>query len=109
MRYKTWISACNNPKLSTKNPFDVYKQMRICRRHFGQESKNGGCRRLLNTAVPTLFLLIDAIQPNEEDPLESYYLEDEFVDNYRVKRGKIHNQKLNGRRNEIQLRLSVIT
>lgn len=34
----------------------VYKQYRICRRHFESSCMNGACRRLLNTAVPTLHL-----------------------------------------------------
>lgn len=28
----------------------------MCRRHFDSDCFNGGCRRLLNTAVPTLYL-----------------------------------------------------
>lgn len=34
----------------------IQKRYRICRRHFDTECFNGGCRRLLNTAVPSLFL-----------------------------------------------------
>lgn len=34
----------------------VHKRYRICRRHFDNDCLNGGCRRLLNTAVPTLYL-----------------------------------------------------
>lgn len=34
----------------------IHKRYRICRRHFDSDCLNGGCRRLLNTAVPTLYL-----------------------------------------------------
>lgn len=34
----------------------VHKRYRICRRHFDSDCLNGGCRRLLNTAIPTLYL-----------------------------------------------------
>lgn len=34
----------------------MHKRYRICRRHFDSDCLNGGCRRLLNTAVPTLHL-----------------------------------------------------
>lgn len=34
----------------------IYKRYRICRRHFDTDSMNGGCRRLLKTALPTLYL-----------------------------------------------------
>lgn len=38
----------------------IHRRYRICRRHFDSDCLNGGCRRLLNTAVPTLYL--DAIE-----------------------------------------------
>lgn len=34
----------------------IHRRYRICRRHFDSDCLNGGCRRLLNTAVPTLHL-----------------------------------------------------
>lgn len=34
----------------------IHRRYRICRRHFDSDCLNGGCRRLLNTAVPTLYL-----------------------------------------------------
>lgn len=91
-RFQKWIDACNSPKIQSKKPIDIYRQLRICRRHFDKESKNGGCRRLLNTAIPTLFLgpnnevetSNDAIetesvslQEPERLEYESYYIEDE--------------------------------
>lgn len=38
----------------------IHRRYRICRRHFDSDCLNGGCRRLLNTAVPTLHLEPDA-------------------------------------------------
>lgn len=34
----------------------IHRRYRVCRRHFDSNCLNGGCRRLLNTAVPTLHL-----------------------------------------------------
>lgn len=34
----------------------IHRRYRVCRRHFDTDCLNGGCRRLLNTAVPTLHL-----------------------------------------------------
>lgn len=56
IRFKRWIVACNNSRIRKMDPMSVHKRYRICRRHFDSECLNGGCRRLLNTAVPTLFL-----------------------------------------------------
>lgn len=56
IRFKRWIVACNNPRIQKMDPMSVHKRYRICRRHFDSECLNGGCRRLLNSAVPTLFL-----------------------------------------------------
>lgn len=55
-RHKQWIKACNNPKVLIKDSMTVYKRFRICRLHFDVECFNGACKRLLNTAVPTLHL-----------------------------------------------------
>lgn len=38
----------------------IHRRYRICRRHFDSDCLNGGCRRLLNTAVPTLHLESEA-------------------------------------------------
>lgn len=35
----------------------VYKQYRVCRLHFSKDCFNGGCKRLLNSAIPSLNLL----------------------------------------------------
>lgn len=48
--------AINSQKLFTKKPMLIYRQYRVCRRHFDKECFNGGCKRLLNTAVPSLYL-----------------------------------------------------
>lgn len=53
----------------------VYKQYRICRRHFDASSMNGGCRRLLKTAVPTLHLNLgqtcsDAEHDDDEEDID---------------------------------------
>lgn len=37
----------------------IHRRYRICRRHFDSDCLNGGCRRLLNTAVPTLHLELE--------------------------------------------------
>lgn len=47
---------CNDPRLDALEPILVQKRHRICRRHFDSECMNGGCRRLLNTAIPTLHM-----------------------------------------------------
>lgn len=60
-RCKQWIAACNNPGVRTKAPMIVYKRYRICRRHFDSSSMNGGCRRLLKTAIPTLHLNLNRV------------------------------------------------
>ena len=44
----------------------VHKRYRICRRHFDKSCLNGGCRRLLNTAIPTLYL-----EPSTEATIKS--------------------------------------
>lgn len=56
MRFKKWLSACNNENVVSKPAMLVYKQYRICRRHFDTSCMNGGCRRLLKTAIPKLYL-----------------------------------------------------
>lgn len=40
----------------------IHRRYRICRRHFDSDCLNGGCRRLLNTAVPSLHL-----EPSESE------------------------------------------
>lgn len=55
-RFKQWLKACNNPRIQKMDPMAVHKRYRICRRHFDADCLNGGCRRLLNTAVPSLYL-----------------------------------------------------
>lgn len=55
-RFKEWLAACNNPKFETMDAMAIHKRYRICRRHFDSDCLNGGCRRLLNTAIPTLYL-----------------------------------------------------
>lgn len=55
-RHNQWRAACNNPRILEKSCQQVYNLYRICRRHFDSDSLNGGCRRLLSTAVPTLHL-----------------------------------------------------
>lgn len=56
VRFQSWIEACNNSRLQQMDALTVHKRYRICRRHFDADCLNGGCRRLLNTAVPTLHL-----------------------------------------------------
>lgn len=55
-RFKRWLKACNNPRIQKMDEMTVHKRYRVCRRHFDSDCLNGGCRRLLNTAVPTLYL-----------------------------------------------------
>lgn len=55
-RHNEWMIAINSSKLYAKKPILIYRQYRVCRRHFDKDCFNGGCKRLLNTAVPTLFL-----------------------------------------------------
>lgn len=56
MRFRQWLNMCNDPRLDALEPILVHKRHRICRRHFDSECMNGGCRRLLNTAIPTLHM-----------------------------------------------------
>lgn len=94
MRFENWLNSCNNPRIKEMDAMIVHKRYRICRRHFDAECLNGGCRRLLNTAVPTLYLDCSTgnTSPKEEtqttqlinnqcidDPLEeiSYIMSDE--------------------------------
>lgn len=55
-RFQQWLDACNNPKFEQMDAMTIHKRYRICRRHFDSDCLNGGCRRLLNTAIPTLYL-----------------------------------------------------
>lgn len=55
-RFQKWLEACNNARIQKMEPMAVHKRYRICRRHFDSDCLNGGCRRLLNTAVPSLHL-----------------------------------------------------
>lgn len=55
-RHNEWMTAINSTKLFSKKPMLIYRQYRVCRRHFEPDCFNGGCKRLLNTAIPTLFL-----------------------------------------------------
>lgn len=55
-RHNEWMTAINSSKLFSKKPMLVYRQYRVCRRHFDQDCFNGGCKRLLHTAIPSLFL-----------------------------------------------------
>lgn len=55
-RFRQWLNMCNDPRLDALEPILVQKRHRICRRHFDSDCMNGGCRRLLNTAIPTLHM-----------------------------------------------------
>lgn len=63
-RFRRWVAACNDPRFDSLDPMTIHKRYRICRRHFDSECLNGGCRRLLNTAVPSLHLSGDRIELN---------------------------------------------
>lgn len=56
MRFLRWLAVCNNPRIKKMDAMSVHKRYRVCRCHFDSDCFNGGCRRLLNTAVPTLYL-----------------------------------------------------
>lgn len=58
-RMQQWLDACNNPKIRQRDPLLVYKQFRMCRLHFAIDCFNGACKRLLETAVPTLNLRLN--------------------------------------------------
>lgn len=62
-RMQQWLDSCNNPKIRTRDPIIVYKQYRMCRLHFAQDCFNGACKRLLETAVPTLRLNLEPTKP----------------------------------------------
>lgn len=67
-RHNQWRQACsNNPKIATKTNHMLYVHYRVCRRHFEKDSMNGDCKRLLNTAVPTLHLNRDDVEANRPE------------------------------------------
>lgn len=55
-RFEKWLEACSNPRIEKLDRMLIHKRHRVCRRHFDTECFNGGCRRLLNTAIPSLYL-----------------------------------------------------
>lgn len=55
-RFEKWLEACCNPRIEQLDRMLIHKRHRVCRRHFDTECFNGGCRRLLNTAIPSLYL-----------------------------------------------------
>lgn len=55
-RHMQWIKVMNNPRIHSKSPLQVYKLYRVCRLHFAADSFNGICKRLLNSAIPTMHL-----------------------------------------------------
>uniref|UniRef100_A0A2C9GK43 Bleomycin hydrolase n=1 Tax=Anopheles arabiensis TaxID=7173 RepID=A0A2C9GK43_ANOAR len=55
-RFRRWLALINNPRLFRLDPLNVFKSVRVCRRHFGPDCFNGVCRNLLPTAIPTLNL-----------------------------------------------------
>uniref|UniRef100_A0A182JQJ1 Bleomycin hydrolase n=1 Tax=Anopheles christyi TaxID=43041 RepID=A0A182JQJ1_9DIPT len=55
-RFRRWLVLINNPRLFRLDPLNVFKSVRVCRRHFGADCFNGVCRNLLPTAIPTLNL-----------------------------------------------------
>lgn len=67
---------CNDPRLDALEPILVQKRYRICRRHFDSDCMNGGCRRLLNTAIPTLHMNGPEKNLNVEETTE---LENEYI------------------------------
>lgn len=70
-RHNQWRAACSsNPRMLTKDNQQVFRHYRICRRHFAPDSLNGGCRRLLGTAVPTLYLTVG--NGSDEDPAQTH-------------------------------------
>uniref|UniRef100_A0A182QST1 THAP-type domain-containing protein n=1 Tax=Anopheles farauti TaxID=69004 RepID=A0A182QST1_9DIPT len=55
-RFRRWLTLINNPRLLRMEPMSVFKSARICRRHFAADCFNGDCRKLLPTAIPSLYL-----------------------------------------------------
>ena len=55
-RHMRWVKVINAEKVFKKDPITVFKQLRVCRIHFDEKSFNGSCKKLLNTAIPTLHL-----------------------------------------------------
>lgn len=68
-RHGQWIEATNNPKLKKIEPMLVFNRYRICRKHFARWCFNGDCKRLMKSAVPTLFLDGEKCEEESEDPL----------------------------------------
>lgn len=77
-RFGLWVETCNNVKVRTcQDEMAIYKRYRICRRHFDTDSMNGGCRRLLKTAVPTLHLNWDAKEEYIDDDADDILIQNE--------------------------------
>lgn len=63
----------------------IHKRYRVCRRHFDADCLNGGCRRLLNTAIPTLYLDAAQTSPSSKKVPDIIYLpgdEDESEEHF---------------------------
>ncbi|CRK87633.1 CLUMA_CG001429, isoform A [Clunio marinus] len=59
-RHLRWVRLINSEKVFSKSPVVVFKQLRVCRCHFDAKSFNGSCKKLMNDAIPTLYLPQDS-------------------------------------------------
>lgn len=64
-RHMKWVRVICAEKLLTKDPVHVFKQLRVCRSHFDDKSFNGICKKLLNTAVPSLHLYKNPVKNSQ--------------------------------------------
>jgi len=55
-RHLKWVKIVNADRIYQKDPLTIFKQLRVCRKHFGPDSFNGQCKKLLNTAIPSLYI-----------------------------------------------------
>lgn len=53
-RFKTWVTLCGG-KLETSADYNIYKEKRVCDRHFVEKDHNRN-KRLNALAVPSLYL-----------------------------------------------------
>lgn len=86
-RYDSWLANCTNPRVLSKSAETVCRIYRVCRRHFDKDAFNGACKRLVQTAVPTLYL------NGEDDANEVQDENEEQDDETHTERSLVRGQK----------------
>ncbi|KAG5683261.1 hypothetical protein PVAND_012552 [Polypedilum vanderplanki] len=55
-RHLSWVKMINCERIFKFDPYVVFKRFRVCRNHFSSDCFNGQCKKLLPSAVPSLYL-----------------------------------------------------